>query len=180
MNASVIAVCSSREHHFSKTPRDEIRLIADIGVEGDAHSGSLVRHRSRVRRNPLQPNLRQVHLIGSELFDEVRQAGFTVSPGEMGENVTTAGIDLINLPKGTRLRLGRDAVVQITGLRNPCLQIDEFQPGLLAQVAEKDENGTITRKAGIMSIVIATGVVRPGDPIEVTLPPEPHVSLDRV
>jgi len=180
VSPTVIATCRSGEHRFSKTPREAITLIADIGVEGDAHSGALVKHRSRVRRNPLQPNLRQVHLIASELFDEVAEAGFTVRPGDMGENVTTEGIDLIRLPKGTRLWLGDEAAVEITGLRNPCAQIDGFQEGLLAQMVSKDEAGTIIRKAGVMSIVIRGGVVRPGDAIRVTLPPEPHVALERV
>lgn len=180
MNGSVIAVCSSGEHAFSKTPRERITLIAEIGVAGDAHSGTLVKHRSRVRRNPLQPNLRQVHLLGEELFAEVAHHGFTVKPGDMGENITTSGIDLLHLPKGTRLLLGDEAVVEITGLRNPCSQIDDFQPGLLAQVVGKDEQGDIVRKAGVMSIVITGGEVRPGDPIRVTLPAEPHVALERV
>lgn len=180
ISASVVAVSSSGEHRFSKTPREVITLIDGIGVEGDAHGGALVKHRSRVRRNPLQPNLRQVHLIPAELFAEVAQAGFTVSPGDMGENVTTQGIDLIHLPRGTRLQLGNDAVVEITGLRNPCSQIDDFQQGLLAQMVSKDEAGNVVRKAGVMSIVIEGGTVRPGDPIRVTLPVEPHVALERV
>ena len=180
MDAHVVSVSSSGKHAFSKTPREEIRLIAEIGVEGDAHSGVLVKHRSRVKRNPLQPNLRQVHLIAEELFEEVAHAGFTVSAGELGENVTTRGLDLISLPKGTRLRLGDEAVVEITGLRNPCYQIDDFQSDLLAQMVSKDEDGNIIRKAGVMAIVIQGGVVRPGDAIRVTLPAEPHVALERV
>lgn len=180
MSASVIAVCSSGEHRFSKTPREEITLITEIGVEGDAHSGTLVRHRSRVKKNPLQRNLRQVHLIHSELFDDVKEMGFAVTAGELGENITTAGIDLLTLPKGTRLHIGDEAVVEITGLRNPCYQIDDFQPGLMKELVSKDGEGTIIRKAGVMSIVTAGGVVRPGDPIRVTLPAEPHVALDRV
>jgi MOSC domain-containing protein YiiM len=173
-------VSSSDEHRFSKTPREQITLVAGIGVEGDAHSGTTVKHRSRVLRNPDQPNLRQVHLIHSEIFDEVADYGHAVHPGEMGENITTRGIDLLHLPKGTRLQLGDEAVVEITGLRNPCYQIDDFQPGLLAHMVSKDEQGNIVRKAGVMSIVIAGGIVRPGDPIRATLPPEPHVPLEGV
>lgn len=180
MKASVIAVSSSPDHQFSKTPREEVTIIAGLGVEGDAHSGATVKHRSRVARDPSQPNLRQVHLIHSELFDEVADHGHTVRPGDLGENITTRGIDLLTLPMGTRLRLGAEAVVEITGLRNPCYQIDNFQPGLLAQMVSKDEDGNIIRKAGVMSIVISGGVVRPGDPIEVTLPEEPHFALERV
>jgi hypothetical protein len=176
----IVAVASRPGHHFSKMLQNEITLIAGRGVEGDGHAGAYVQHRSRVRANPMQPNLRQVHLIPVELFDDVAQAGFTVTSGEMGENVTTRGLDLIHLPRGTRLRLGSDAVVEITGLRNPCSQIDDFQPGLLAQMVGKDEAGNIVRKAGVMSIVIAGGTVRPGDTIRVTLPPEPHVALERV
>jgi MOSC domain-containing protein YiiM len=180
LNPTVIAVCSRPGHAFSKTPREAITLLAGIGVEGDAHAGETVRHRSRVRANPNQPNLRQVHLLPAELFDEVAQAGFTVTPGDLGENVTTRGIDLIGLPRGTRLRLGNEAEVEITGLRNPCKQIDDFQPGLLAQVVGKDDAGNIVRKAGVMSVVLTGGTIRPGDPVRVTLPPEPHVPLERV
>jgi MOSC domain-containing protein YiiM len=180
MKASVIAVSSSPVHHFSKTPREEISIVAGLGVEGDAHSGTTVKHRSRVARDPSQPNLRQVHLIHSELFEEVAGHGHAVRPGDMGENVTTRGIDLLRLPKGTRLRLGDEAVLEITGLRNPCSQIEDFQSGLLARMVGKDEDGNIIRKAGVMSIVITGGVVRPGDPIEVTLPEEPHIALERV
>jgi MOSC domain-containing protein YiiM len=180
LNPTVIAVCSQSGHAFSKTPREAITLLAGIGVEGDAHAGETVRHRSRVRANPNQPNLRQVHLLPAELFDEVAQAGFALTPGDLGENVTARGIDLIALPRGTRLRLGDEAEVEITGLRNPCKQIDDFQPGLLAQVVGKDADGTIVRKAGVMSVVLTGGTVRPGDPVRVTLPPEPHVPLERV
>jgi MOSC domain-containing protein YiiM len=180
VDPTVIAVCSQSGHVFSKTPRETIMLLAGIGVEGDAHAGKTVRHRSRVGANPNQPNLRQVHLLPAELFDEVAQAGFTVTPGDLGENVTTRGIDLIALPRGTRLRLGDEAEVEITGLRNPCKQIDDFQPGLLAQVVGKDDAGNIVRKAGVMSVVLTGGTIRPGDPVRVTLPPEPHVPLERV
>ena len=176
----VTAVHRAGTHGFSKTTEEEIRLLQGLGVEGDAHSGATVKHRSRARRDPTQPNLRQVHLMPAELFDDVAEAGFTVTPGDLGENVTTRGLDLIHLPRGTRLRLGDEAEVEITGLRNPCVQIERFQSGLLEQMVGKDDEGNIVRKAGVMSIVIAGGTVRPGDAIRVTLPPEPHVALERV
>ena len=176
----VTAVSRSPVHRFSKETEDSIRLLAGLGVEGDAHLGETVKHRSRVRQDPSQPNLRQVHLIHSELHDELREAGFDVSAGQIGENVTTRGIDLLGLPKGTRLYLGDLAVVEVTGLRNPCSQLDHFQPGLLAAVLGRDEHGNVIRKAGIMGIVLAGGEVRPGDGIRVELPPEPHLPLERV
>lgn len=180
MTPTVLAVSARAGHQFSKTPRETITLIAGIGVEGDGHAGERVQHRSRVRANPDQPNLRQVHLMPAELFAEVAEAGFTVEPGDLGENITATGIDLIRLPKGTRLRLGDEAEIEITGLRHPCAQIERFQEGLLAQVVGKDAEGTTVRKAGVMSIVLTGGIVRPGDPIHVTLPPEPHQPLERV
>lgn len=176
----VTAVSRSPRHAFSKVREDSIRLLAGLGVEGDAHLGETVRHRSRVRRDPTQPNLRQVHLIHAELHDELAAAGFSVSAGEMGENVTTRGVDLLGLPTGTRLRLGEDALLEVTGLRNPCLQLDEFQPGLMQAVLGRDEAGRLVRKAGIMAIVLADGEVRPGDSLKVTLPPGPHRPLDPV
>ena len=180
MESTVVAVSSRSGHSFSKTPRESITLVAGIGVEGDAHAGETVKHRSRVRANPNQPNLRQVHLIPEELFTELAEAGFTVHAGDLGENVTTSGLDLLALPKGTRLRVGDSAEIEITGLRNPCSQIEDFQPGLLAQVVGKDTDGHIVRKAGVMSIVLTGGTVRPGDPIRVTRPPAPHEALERV
>lgn len=180
MTPTVLAVSAQAGHQFSKTPCEAITLVAGIGVEGDGHAGERVQHRSRVRANPDQPNLRQVHLMAAELFAEVAEAGFTVAPGDLGENITTTGIDLIRLPKGTRLRLGDEAEIEITGLRNPCSQIDDFQPGLLARVVGKDADGHIVRKAGVMSIVLSGGIVRPGDRIHVTLPPKPHQPLERV
>jgi MOSC domain-containing protein YiiM len=180
MGGRVAAVSRSGEHTFSKPNRESIRLLAGLGVEGDAHAGGTVKHRSRVARDPTQPNLRQVHLIHQELFDDVAQDGFLVRPGELGENVTTHGIDLLGLPTGTLLRLGDEAVVEVTGLRNPCTQIDNFQDGLLKRMVGRDEAGNIVRKAGIMSVVRTGGVVRPGDPIEIELPAEPHRPLDRV
>jgi MOSC domain-containing protein YiiM len=167
-------------YSFAKPNRESITLLAGLGVEGDVHAGTTVKHRSRMRRDPSQPNLRQVHLIHEELFDEVRAAGFEVAAGQLGENVTTRGIDLLGLPVGTLLRLGDEAVVEVTGLRNPCLQIDAFQDGLLKQVVGRDEDGVLRRRAGIMSVVVTGGVVRPGDPVEVELPDGPHRPLDVV
>ncbi|MGK9233461.1 MOSC domain-containing protein [Inquilinus limosus] len=180
MKAVVTAVGLSPTHSFSKPVLDSIRLLAGLGVQGDAHMGETVKHRSRVRVDPTQPNLRQVHLIQAELHDELAAAGFVVKAGELGENVTTRGIDLLGLPTGARLRIGAEAVVEITGLRNPCAQIDGFQPGLLKMVLGRDESGNLVRRAGVMGIVLAGGTVRPGDPIAIELPPEPHRPLERV
>lgn len=180
MSGIVTAVSRSAEHSFSKPNVESIRLLAGLGVEGDAHLGRTVKHRSRVRADPTQPNLRQVHLIHAELHDELRAAGFHVSAGDMGENVTTRGIDLLALPAGTRLHLGGGAVVQVTGLRNPCAQIDRFEPGLMAAVLGRDADGNLVRKAGIMAVVLTGGEIRPGDAVRVELPPEPHRPLDVV
>lgn len=180
MNATVKAVSLSSNHSFSKPNRDSIRLLAGLGIEGDAHLGTTVKHRSRVAKDPTQPNLRQVHLIHSELFDELANKGFAVAAGELGENVTTQGIDLLSLPAGTRLHLGEKSVIQVTGLRNPCVQIDRFQKGLMKAVLGKDEQGNVIRKSGIMAIVLEGGEVRPGDVIRVELPSEPHRPLELV
>jgi len=180
LTASVAAVSLSPAHAFSKELRPSIRLVAGIGVEGDAHAGVTVKHRSRVAVDPTQPNLRQVHLIHAELFEELSGRGFSVLPGEMGENVTTRGVALLDLPTGARLRLGDAAIVEITGLRNPCAQIERFRPGLLAAVLDRDAQGGLVRKAGVMGVVIAGGTVSPGDPIEVETPPGPHRPLERV
>ena len=177
MSATVRAVSSNDEYSFTKPNRDSITLLAGLGVEGDVHAGVTVRHRSRVAKDPTQPNLRQVHLIHEELFTEVGQTGFAVTPGELGENITTGGIDLLGLPTGTLLHIGDAAVVEVTGLRNPCLQIDNFQDGLLKQVVGRDEAGNVVRKAGIMGIVKEGGVVRPGDAIKTELPETPHNPL---
>lgn len=179
-SGTVRAVSSNGDYSFTKPNRMSITLLAGLGVEGDVHAGVTVRHRSRVAQDPTQPNLRQVHLIHEELFTEVGQEGFTVAPGELGENITTGGIDLLGLPVGTLLRIGADAVVEVTGLRNPCVQIDHFQQGLLKQVVGRDEAGDLVRKAGIMGVVQRGGVVRPGDGIGVELPEKPHRPLDRV
>ncbi len=180
MDGVVMAVNRSPTHTMSKPNQGSIRLLAGLGVEGDAHLGEKVKHRSRVARDPSQPNLRQVHLIHAELHDELRARGFVVSPGQMGENVTTRGVDLLGLPTGTRLHLGETAIVEVTGLRNPCAQLDGIQPGLMAATLDRDERGNLIRKAGIMGIVLADGDVRPGDPIRVELPPEPHRPLEPV
>jgi len=174
MSARVISVSRDDEHRFTKLRRESITLVVGLGVEGDAHFGATVQHLSRVRRDPTQPNLRQVHLIHSELFDEVTAE---IAPGELGENVTTEGVDLLELPRGTRLRLGPEAVVELTGLRNPCLQIDGFEPGLLKQVVGTDAEGRTIRKAGVMAVVIAGGVVKPGDAIAVDIPAGPFEAL---
>ncbi|HEX4617909.1 MAG TPA: MOSC domain-containing protein, partial [Stellaceae bacterium] len=160
-----------------KANQESIRLLPGLGVDGDAHQGATVKHRSRVARDPTQPNLRQVHLIHAELHEELRTAGFTVTAGQMGENITTQGLDLLGLPAGARLCLGGAAVVEVTGLRNPCAQLDRIQPGLMAATLGRDEHGNLVRKAGVMAVVIAEGEVRPGDPIRVELPPQPHRAL---
>jgi MOSC domain-containing protein YiiM len=176
----VVAVARHGAHAFSKPPAEAIRLLAGLGVEGDAHCGATVKHRSRVAQDPTQPNLRQVHLLHEELFAELAGKGFAVAAGAIGENVTTRGIDLLGLPVGARLRLGAEAVVEITGLRNPCAQLDRHAQGLLAAVLDRDAEGRLVRKAGIMGVVVTGGVVRPGDAIAVTLPPPPHRRLERV
>ncbi|WSY48281.1 MOSC domain-containing protein (plasmid) [Embleya sp. NBC_00888] len=176
----MVTVSREAEHRFTKANVESIRLLAGLGVEGDAHLGVTVQHRSRVAADPTQPNLRQVHLIHAELFEELAEAGFTVAAGELGENVTTRGVDLLGLPTGTLLRLGAEAVVEVTGLRNPCPQINAFQDGLLKAVVGRDEAGGIVRKAGIMAIVRTGGDIRPGDAIAVELPAPPHRALERV
>ncbi|MGZ4112472.1 MAG: MOSC domain-containing protein [Tumebacillaceae bacterium] len=180
MVGNVVAVSVSGTHTFSKVNQERIQLLTGLGVEGDAHLGETVKHRSRVAQDPTQPNLRQVHLIHAELLEELQANGFAVSAGQMGENVTTRGIDLLGLPTGARLQIGETAVVEITGLRNPCVQIDRFQTGLLKAVLDHDEQGNLIRKAGVMGIVLAGGEIRPGDAIRVELPPEPHRPLERV
>ena len=180
MTGIVSAVCSSATHTFSKPARASIRLLAGLGVEDDAHMGETVKHRSRVARDPNQLNLRQVHLIHAELHDELQAAGFAVHAGQMGENITTRGVDLLGLPTGARLHIGDSAVVEVTGLRNPCAQLDQFEEGLMAATLGRDEHGEVIRKAGIMAIVLESGDVRPGDAIGVKLPPEPHRRLEPV
>ncbi len=176
----VEAVNSSPTHSMTKQSRRRIHLVAGLGVAGDAHGGTTVKHRSRVARDPSQPNLRQVHLIHAELHDELREAGICIAAGQMGENITTRGIHLLGLPRGARLMLGDTAVVEITGLRDPCRQLEAVQPGLMRAVLERDASGNLVRKAGIMSIVVSGGEVRPGDPIAVELPSPPHHLLEVV
>jgi len=170
MDGTVVAVSASPTHTFSKPNAGSISLIAGVGVEGDAHAGPTVRHRSRAARNPAEPNLRQVHLIHAELHAELGEAGFTMTPGAMGENITTSGVRLLDLPVGTRLALGESAVVELTGLRDPCSQLDGLQPGLMQAVLDRDTAGNLVRKAGVMAIVVEGGDVRPGDPVRVQLP----------
>jgi MOSC domain-containing protein YiiM len=180
MIATVSAVCASPTHSMSKPNRTSIRLIEGTGVEGDAHAGATVKHRSRVRRDSTQPNLRQVHLIHAELLDELRAAGFDLAPGQMGENVTTRGIDLLGLPRGTKLHLGAEAVVEVTGLRNPCTQLDGLQDGLMAATLNRDAEGNLVRKAGVLAIVLRGGSVHPGDAVTVEVPggvPEPLAAV---
>jgi MOSC domain-containing protein YiiM len=180
MAGIVTAVSRSPSHSFTKPNADSIRLVAGLGVDGDAHQGATVKHRSRIERFGHLPNLRQVHLMHAELFDELRGTGFAVAAGQMGENVTTEGVDLLGLPTGARLHLGPDAVVEVTGLRNPCRQLDKLQPGLMAATLARDPEGNLIRKAGIMGIVLEGGEVRQGDPIRVELPPPPHQKLEPV
>jgi MOSC domain-containing protein YiiM len=181
MDGRVIGVACDGEHRFGKPTREAIRLVAGLGVEGDAHAGATVQHLSRVAKTPQTPNLRQVHLIHGELLDELAAKGFAVAPGALGENVTTRGIDLLGLSRGTRLRLGADAVIEVTGLRNPCWQIDaNIAPGAMAATLERAPDGSLVRKAGVMAVVIAGGEVRPGDAIELVLQPHEHRALEPV
>jgi len=180
VTANVVAVARDSGHRFGKPVADVITLRAGLGVEGDAHFGATVQHRSRVGRDPSAPNLRQVHLVGAELLDELAARGFDVWPGAIGENVTTRGIDLLGLATGTVLRLGEDALLAVTGLRNPCLQLERFRPGLQRAVLGRDADGTLIRRAGVMAVVLRDGVVRPGDPIEPSPPPGPPTPLQPV
>jgi MOSC domain-containing protein YiiM len=177
---TVAAVHASAAHEMAKTARRAITLVEGLGVAGDAHSGATVQHRSRVRRDPTQPNLRQVHLVHAELHDALRGAGFAVAAGAMGENITTRDLDLLALPTGTRLRLGAGAVIEVTGLRNPCRQLDGVQPGLMEAVLGRDEHGALVRKAGVMAIVVRGGAVVAGDLIGVEFPPTPFRPLEPV
>jgi MOSC domain-containing protein len=180
MGGLVVALASSATHTMSKPTRDSLRLLAGLGVEDDAHQGVFVKHRSRVARDPRTPNLRQVHLIHAELHDELRARGFGVGSGQMGENVTTRGVDLLGLPVGARLHLGGQAVIEVTGLRNPCKQLDGVLPGLMKAVLDRDAEGNLVRKAGVMAIVLAAGEVHVGDAIGIELPAEPHRRLEPV
>jgi MOSC domain-containing protein YiiM len=177
MPGIVEAVSQRSTHSFSKQPRMWIHLLAGLGVEGDAHLGTTVKHRSRVARDPTQPNLRQVHLLHHELLAELDRPGFVIGPGDIGENILTRGVDLLGLPTNTLLRIGATAEVRLTGLRNPCVQLDRFKPGLMAATLEKDAGGNLLRKAGVMAIVITSGDVQPNDPIRIILPAELHRRL---
>ena len=176
---TVIAVSLCKKHTFSTENQEIIKLVKGLGVEGDAHFGSTVKHRSRVAQDPTQQNLRQVHLIQNELFEELSDR-FNIKPGQLGENITTSGIDLLDLPTDTILSLGESAIVKVTGLRNPCSQIDNFKRGLLKAVLDKDTDGNLIRKAGIMGVVLQSGEVKPGDFIRVELPLKPFKKLERV
>lgn len=178
--ARVVGVSRSAGHTLRKPVQESIRLVSGLGVEGDAHQGVTVKHRSRVRRDPSQPNLRQVHFMHSELLDELSDNGMPVGPGEMGENITTRDIDILALPVDTVLRIGAEAAVRVTGLRNPCSQLDSIHPGLMAATLDRDEHGELVRKAGIMAVVTRGGVVRAGDQIVADLPDAPYRRLERV
>lgn len=180
VTGSVVAVHVNARHVFSKETVSAITLLDGLGVEGDAHCGVTVKHRSRVARDPFQPNVRQVHLIHAELFDELVEKGFEILPGDLGENITTQGIDLLALPVGTQLRLGKHGVVTLTGLRNPCVQMDRFKKGLMKAVLDQTPDGKLVRKAGVMGVVSAAGTVSAGDRITVKLPRRPHRPLDVV
>jgi len=180
MSGVVEAVSLSATHTFSKANQANFRLLAGLGVEGDAHMGETVKHRSRVAVDPTQANLRQVHLIHGELHDELRAAGISALPGQLGENITTRNVDLLGLPSGTRLYIGSNAVVELTGLRNPCRQLDHLEDGLMAAVLDRDEQGNVIRKSGVMGIVLTSGTVQVGDEIRLELPQPPHSPLEPV
>ncbi len=177
--SSVLSLSISNTHTFSKNAQTEITLIEGEGVEGDAHRGTTVKHRSRVAKDPTQPNLRQVHLIHNELLEELNSSGFNVKPGDIGENILTSGIDLLSLPEATILNIG-ETTVRLTGLRNPCYQLDNFQQGLTQACLGKDEAGNLIRKAGVMAVVLQGGKISVGDTISVELPPEPHRKMEKV
>ena len=180
VTGSVQTVSLNPSHGFSKTQQTRVHLLEGLGIEGDAHCGETVKHRSRVAKDPTQPNLRQVHLLHVELFAELSEKGFDLKAGDIGENILTRGLDLLGMPVGTRLHIGDDAVVELTGLRNPCAQLNDFMPGLMHAVLDKDENGDLVRKAGVMGIVLQGGWVVMGDAIRVELPPKPHHKMERV
>jgi MOSC domain-containing protein YiiM len=180
VEGTVVGLARDGEHRFSKVPQERLLLVEGHGVEGDAHAGATVQHRSRVAVDPSQPNLRQVHLLAAEFLEEARRHGYVVTIGDLGENVLTSGIDLLGLPRDTLLHLGPEAVLRITGLRNPCAQIETFRTGLLRLAVGRDESGAVVRKAGVMAVVVAGGTVGRGDIVTAVLPPEPHHRLERV
>ena len=177
ISGSVIAVCSRDAHLFSKENREEIELIKNFGINGDAHAGMYVKHRSRVKKNPEQLNLRQVHLIPIELLDEMKQHGYDLHPGDLGENITTSGIDLINLPLDSQIKIGDEVILEVKGLREPCKQIEDFKSGLLKKMIAKDVDGNLIIKTGIMTTVLEGGIVKPNDKIDVILPQHPYQKL---
>ncbi|WP_421850941.1 MOSC domain-containing protein [Marinomonas sp.] len=176
----VISLSKDSEHHFSKETCESLIFLKGLGIEGDAHCGVTVKHRSRVKADPTQPNLRQVHLVHSELISELKNSGFNVDAGTIGENVFTEGVDLLSLPRDTLISLGSQVVLKVTGLRNPCAQLDNYQSGLTKAVLDRDEDGSLVRKAGIMAVVDEGGIVKVGDSISLKMPPEPHIALERV
>ena len=177
----VVAVSRALRHGFAKQPQPAIRLLAGEGVEGDAHRGTTVQHLYQVRRDPTQPNLCQVHLFAAEKLEELAAAGYVLGPGEMGENVLTRGVDLLRLPRHTRVRLGAQAVVEITGLRTPCSQIDGYRRGLQRLLwGPRDAKGRRERRAGVMAVVLTGGDVSPGDCLVLELPPKRHLPLKPV
>lgn len=180
MNQKVIAVSRSEKHIFSKENTESINLIYDFGVEGDAHAGKTVKHTYLAKKDPARKNIRQIHLIQTELLSELRSKGFSVCPGQLGENITTQGIDLLNLPTGSKLHIGKEAVVELTALRNPCIQIENFQKGMLKEVVGRDPQGKLIRKAGVMGIVTIGGYVKPNDIINIELPDLPHSNLEYI
>jgi MOSC domain-containing protein YiiM len=180
MNGVVKAVARDAGHNFSKPVCDSINVVTGLGVEGDAHFGRLVQHLYRIKKDPSVPNQRQIHLIHSELHDELRDKGFNILPGDMGENITTQGVDLLGLPCGTILKIGKDAAIEITGLRNPCYQLNDFRDGLMTACLAKADDGSVIFKSGIMGVIVKDGTVKPGDQIRVELPNEPHMPLELV
>ena len=180
MHPTIISLSRDNEHNFSKPPVDQLTLLAGLGIEGDAHAGRTVQHLSRMAKEPNAANLRQVHLIHAELFEELAEKGFSVGPGQLGENITTRGLDLLGLSRGTRLRLGEEALIEITGLRNPCIQINAFAEGLMAATLDKAPDGSLVRKSGVMAVVITSGDVRVGDGIELASVPMTHEPLEPV
>ncbi|MBF9002955.1 MOSC domain-containing protein [Vibrio nitrifigilis] len=176
----VVSLSKDSEHRFSKETCDSLTFLKGLGIEGDAHCGDTVKHRSRVKADPSQPNLRQVHLVHSELISELQESGFTVEAGTIGENVLTEGVELLSLPRNTLIMIGAKVVLRVTGLRNPCAQLDNYQRGLTKAVLARDEAGNLVRKAGIMAVVEEGGIVNVGDSISVQMPPKPYKALERV
>jgi len=169
----VMSVNQAARHDVRKTPVAALHLRSGLGADGDAHYGATVQHRYDRRRDPSRLNLRQVHLIGAELLEELGRAGYRIAPGDLGENITTADIDLASLPAATRLHIGSSAVLELTGLREPCVLLDRIAPGLRLAACGERSGETILRH-GAMAIVVAGGEVRAGDAIEISLPPSPH------